>query len=129
MKNERQLAFYSSFRIHRSAFLYSVHYALGRERYVVEGKSERLLDRVEDCGRGAIHRQLTDSLRAAGAARVRVLEEVHGDGGDARGGRDVVFRHLPFRPPPPPQNPVLVELPPDALRDAALYLPRRKHWM
>src|SRR5436305_54967 len=94
-----------------------------------ERDADGVFDGVEDGWGRAVHREFADALRARGAAKVRVLEEVHAYRGDVGGGRDDVVGHLSVRHAPALPHDRFVERPADALRDAALDLPGGEYGM
>ena len=84
-------------------------------------------NRIDDGRRGAVHRQLADTLGAERTAPIGPLEQHHIDGRRVARRRDQVVGQLGVRHPPVAHDDLLEERVADPLERAALDLPAREH--
>src|SRR5579863_8205521 len=64
------------------------------ERNGTEGNVERVLDGIENCGSGTVHRKFTDSFGAKRAVNVAQFFKIDADGREIGGGRHNIVGHL-----------------------------------
>src|SRR5947209_9826074 len=96
---------------------------------MVDARARSVFDCAQDCGRGPVHRQLADSLRAAWPIRIRILLEEDSYRRNVGCCRTDVICHLVVHHATTSPDSIFVESVANPLPNPSFALPRTAHRM